>query len=111
MAVIGTLRDGGGSKVPIAGAEVTIEISHSGGTGQHQSSHVAITGDNGDFIAVLTGLTDEVPDSEPGSPGAIAGWLRVRTPSGIKLRSINPPLRPGRISTLSSPVNWQPDPP
>lgn len=111
MAVIGTLREGNGSTTPIADAEITVEISHSGGTGQHQSSHTAITGSNGDFIAVLAGLTDEVPDPEPGAPGAIAGWLRVRTPAGTKLRAIDPPLRPGRTTALRSPVKWEPDPP
>ena len=111
MAVTGTLQEGNGSTMPIVGAEITIEISHSGGTGQHQSSHTAVTGSNGDFTAVLAGLTDEVPDPEPGALGAIAGWLRVRTPTGTKLRPIDPPLRPGRTTTLRSPVKWEPDPP
>jgi hypothetical protein len=111
MAVIGTLHEGGGSSTPIADAEITIEISHSGGTGQHQSSHVAISDSNGDFTAILTGLTDESPDPEPGAPGAIAGWLRIRTAAGTKLRSIDPPLRPGRTTTLRAPLKWEPDPP
>lgn len=111
MAVTGTLREGGGSTAPIADAEITIEISHSSGTGQHQSSHTAITGSNGDFTAVLAGLTDEALDPEPGAPGAIAGWLRVRTPLGTKLRAIDPPLRPGRTTMLRGPVKWEPDPP
>lgn len=111
IAVIGTLRDGGGSSLPLAGAEITIEISHSGGTGQHQSSHTAITDSKGDFTTVLTGLSDEVPDPEPGASGAIAGWLRVNTPAGTRLRAIDPPLRPGKTTALRSAVKWEPDPP
>lgn len=111
IAVTGTLQEGGGSNAPIAGAEITIEISHSGGTGQHRSSHTAITGSDGDFTAVLTGLTDEVPDPEPGVSGAIAGWLRIRTPAGTRRRPIDPSLRAGRRAMLGGPVKWEPDPP
>lgn len=111
VAVVGTLQEGNGSKLPIAGAQITIKISHDGGTGQHLSSHTATTDNNGDFTALLAGLTDEVPDPESALPGAIVGWLRVQTPSGTKLLPIDPPLRLGRKTMLHGPVKWEPDPP
>lgn len=113
MAVIGTLQEGNGSTAPVVGAQITIDVNHSGGTGEHQSGHTAITGSNGDFTAILTGLTDEIldPPPDPAPPGTVFGMLRVTTAAVTKMFVIDPPLRPGRTSTLHAPLKWAADSP
>lgn len=111
IAVAGTLKEGNGSRAAVAGAQIAIEISHGGLLGQLASGHAPITDDNGDFIAVLTGLTDERPDPEPGLPGTIGGWLKVRRGAETRDLRIDPPMLPGRTTYLAAPLLWEPDSP
>lgn len=109
--VAGTVVRGGGSNAPMPGVKVSIELSHDGAIGTFVSRHVAITDKDGDFAAVVRGLDGEKPDSDPAIPGSMVGWLRLEGDLGTITRNVEPPLRLGRMTRLTKPVKWFPDPP
>lgn len=111
-AAVGTLLKGGGSKDPLPGVEVWIELLHDQSATPFVSKHVSMTDAAGAFAAVVKGLTREKPDPLPGPfPGAIKTDLVFKNSGGTVKRFSAIPLRRGRVTYLTEPIKWTPDPP
>jgi hypothetical protein len=110
-AAVGRVLEGGGSREPVAGVEVVVEVSHDSHAGSFASRHVARTDERGEFSAALVGLTDEKLDHHPTEPGAVDAWLTLTNGGPSRARPPVRALRRGRLNYLAQPLLWDPDPP
>jgi len=110
-AAAGRALLGGGSNEPLEGIEVLLEVSHDKHTGTFTSTHVAITDKYGEFAVALNGLKQQKLDPHETDQNALDAWLVLKNGNVSVGRLTFPPLRRGRLTYLTAPVKWTPDPP
>jgi hypothetical protein len=106
MAVTGLLLENSGTKQPLQDCIITIEASSDGGNSMFKSRHSAKTDKNGEFVAVLSGLTDEKLDPDPQEPGTVSAWLLIKREQTIRAAALSPRMRLGKQITLTEPIFW-----
>jgi hypothetical protein len=110
-AAAGRALLGGGSNDPLEGIEVLLEVSHDEHTGTFISKHVARTDKEGEFVVALSGLKEQKLDPHATDQNALDAWLVLKNGNVSVGRFTFPPLRRSRLTYLTAPVKWTPDPP
>lgn len=110
-AAAGRVLSGGGSDDPLEGIEVLLEVSHDKHTGTFTSKHVAVTDKKGEFVVALSGLEEQKLDPHATDRSALDAWLVLKNGNASVGRVPFPPLRRSRLTYLTVPVKWTPDPP
>jgi hypothetical protein len=104
IAVGGMLVEGGGSRLPLAGAEIRIHFSYA----DAMETFVGIpsfSDARGGFVAVVGPLGDVRPDPIRERPDSFMAWLTVAVDGVIRT---TPPqaLRFGRLNRLPALLEW-----